>query len=115
MKLERSGKKDLQKKKNYKLKNKMKLKKDLKVRLVWDNNKGYAYEPICNFPLANGMKADFDLRIAVVENVDDSSAYDMYRVNVENLRVFLQDNQYIMLKGNQEKNLIESINQKVIW
>jgi hypothetical protein len=93
----------------------MKLKKDLQVRLAWENNKGYYYGPVANFPLANGFKTDFDLRISVVENVDDSSAYDMYRVDVENLKVFMQDNSYVTLKGNQERNLIDSINEKVMW
>lgn len=93
----------------------MKLKKDLQVKLGWDNNKGYFYDSIFNFPLANGMKADFDLRVAVVENVDNNRKYDMFNVDVENLQVFMQDNSYVILKGNQEKNLRESINQQVMW
>jgi len=93
----------------------MKLKKDLQVKLGWENNKGYFYDPIFNFPLDNGMKADFDLRISVVENVDDNRRYDMFKVDVENLQVFMQDNSYVILKANQERNLRESINKKVTW
>ncbi len=93
----------------------MKLKKDLQVKLGWDNNKGYFYDSIFNFPLANGMKADFNLRVAVVENVDNNRKYDLFNVDVENLQVFMQDNSYVILKGNQERNLRESINQQVMW
>lgn len=93
----------------------MKLKKDLQVKLGWDNNKGYFYDSIFNFPLANGMKADFNLRVSVVENVDNNRKYDLFNVDVENLQVFMQDNSYVILKGNQEKNLRESINQQVMW
>lgn len=93
----------------------MKLKKDLQVKLEWTNNKGYYYGPVLNFPLANGMKADFDLRVAVVENVDNNTSYDMFNVDVEDLKVFLQDNEYIILRGLQEKNLVNSIKEKITW
>ena len=93
----------------------MKLKKDLQVKLFWENNKGYLYDTILNFPLDNGMKADFEIRVSVVENVDNPRKYDMFKVDVENLQVFSQDNEYVMLKANQEKNLIDSINKKVMW
>jgi hypothetical protein len=93
----------------------MKLKKELQVKLDWKNNKGYHYGPIANFPLSNGMKADFNLRVAVVENVDDSMTYDLFKIDVEDLKVFMQDNQYIILRGSQEKNLINSIQEKTTW
>jgi hypothetical protein len=93
----------------------MKLKKDLQVKLEWTNNKGYYYGPVLNFPLANGMKADFDLRVAVVENVDDTMNYDLLNIDVENLKVFLQDNEYIIMRGSQQKNLVNSIKEKTIW
>jgi len=93
----------------------MKLKKDLQIRMNWINNKGYYDGPVANFPLSNGFKADFDLRVVAVENVDDTTTYDMLRVDVDELKVFNQSNEYIFLRRDQEKILLESINQKVTW
>lgn len=93
----------------------MRLKKDLQVRMNWTNNKGYYNGPVTNFPLSNGFKADFDLRVTAVENVDDNKSYDLLRVDVESLRVFNQENEYIFLRRDQERSLLESINQKVMW
>ena len=93
----------------------MRLKKDLHVRMNWTNNKGYYSGPVANFPLSNGFKADFDLRVVAVENVDDVKSYDMFKVDVDDLRVFNQENEYIFLRRDQEKSLLESINQKVTW
>jgi len=50
-----------------------------------------------------------------VENVDDTTTYDMLRVDVDDLKVFNQSNEYIFLKKDQEKLLLENINQKVTW
>ena len=44
----------------------MRLKKDLQIRMNWTNNKGYYSGPVANFPLSNGFKADFDLRVVAV-------------------------------------------------
>ena len=93
----------------------MRLKKDLQIRMNWTNNKGYYSGPVANFPLSNGFKADFDLRVVAVENVDDTTTYDMFRVDVDDLRVYSQENEYIFLRREQEKDLLENINQKVTW
>lgn len=93
----------------------MKLRKELKVRMNWSNNKGYYCGTVLNFTLTNGFKADFDLRVVAVENVDNTAILDMYRIDVEDLKVFNQANEYIFLRKDQERMLVESINQKVIW
>lgn len=93
----------------------MNLKKELQVKLDWKNNKGYYYGPVANFPLSNGFKSDFNLRVAVVENVDNSTTYDLFKIDVEDLKVFNQSNEYIFLRKDQERKLLESINEKVTW
>jgi len=94
----------------------MKLKKDLQVNMSWDNNKGYYNGLVSNFPLSNGLKADFNLRVACVENVyRNADDYDMLRIDVEDLKVFTHTNDYIQFKGGQERELINSIQTRVTW
>lgn len=92
----------------------MEIKKELAVKLHWENNKGFYSNEIKNLPTANGLKCDFTIIINAVANVDEDR-YDLIKIDVQDLFVFDDKNDYVMLNKDQQSKLVNSIKRKSNW
>lgn len=92
----------------------MEIKKELAVKLHWENNKGFYSDEIKNLPTVNWLKCDFKIIINAVANVDEDR-YDLIKIDVEDLLVFDEKDNYVILNKDQQSKLINSIKRKSIW
>lgn len=92
----------------------MEIKKELAVKLHWENNKGFCNKEIKNLPTVDGLKCDFTIIINAVANVDVDE-YDLIKIDVEDLFVFDNENNYVILNKTQQSKLVNSIKRKSIW
>jgi len=92
----------------------MKLLQDIKIRMKWDGRTGHYSKDIKDVMVSDRRKCDFHLTVNVVESFDEET-YDLFSIDVSDLKVFDRDNNYIPMSTADYRKLTNLIIDRVTW